>query len=71
MESFVDDEGGEEGAFLTTLATDSVPTRTATLIRDPSVDCLLQFFSLFQFTAAVGFGYAYALWDWDDDTLFR
>ncbi|MDB9247872.1 glucosyl-dolichyl phosphate glucuronosyltransferase [Halorubrum ezzemoulense] len=71
MESFVDDEGGEEGAFLTTLATDSVPTRTATLIRDPSVAGLFQFLSLFQFTAAVGLGYAYALWDWDDDTLFR
>ncbi|MDB2274159.1 glucosyl-dolichyl phosphate glucuronosyltransferase [Halorubrum ezzemoulense] len=71
MESFVDSEGGEEGAFLTTLATNSVPTRTATLIRDPSVAGLLQFFFLFQFTAAVGLGYAYALWDWDDDTLFR
>jgi hypothetical protein len=53
------------------LATDSVPTRTAALIRGPSMAGLLQLLSLFQFTAAVGFGYAYALWDWDDDTLFR
>jgi len=71
MESFVDDEGGEEGAFLTTLATDSVPTRIAALIRGPSMAGLLQFLSLFQFTAVVGCGYAYALWDWEDDTLFR
>jgi hypothetical protein len=71
MESFVNDEGGEEGAFLTALATDSIPTRTVTLIRNPSPAGLLQFLFLFQFTAAVGLGYAYALWDWDDDTLFR
>ena len=45
--------------------------RIAALIRRPSVAGLLQFLCLFQFTAAVGFGYAYALWDWDDDTLFR
>ncbi|MDB2281464.1 glucosyl-dolichyl phosphate glucuronosyltransferase [Halorubrum ezzemoulense] len=71
MESFVDDEGGEEGAFLTALATDSIPTRTVTLIRNPSLAGLFQFLFLFQFTAAVGLGYAYAFWDWDDDTLFR
>ena len=71
MESFVDDEGGEEGAFLRTLVSEFLPTRAINLIRNPSVSALLQFLSLFQFTAAVGFGYAYALWDWDDGTLFR
>jgi GT2 family glycosyltransferase len=71
MESFVDGERGDEGAFLTTLATQSIPTRTASLIRSPSVAVLLQLLFLFQFTATVGLGYAYALWDWDDDTLFR
>jgi len=71
MESFVDDEGGEEGAFLYTLMNEFLPTRAIDLIRNPSVGALLRFLSLFQFTAAVGLGYAYALWDWDDGTLFR
>ncbi|MGM0717762.1 MAG: glucosyl-dolichyl phosphate glucuronosyltransferase [Halobacteriota archaeon] len=71
MESFVDDDGGEEGAFLATLAGESLPTRTIDLIRNPSVSALLQFLSLFLFTAVVGFGYAHALWDWDDSTLFQ
>ena len=69
MESFVDDEGGEERTFLTALINDSIPTRVHRLIQEPSVPALLQFLSLFQFTAVVGFGYTYAVWDWDDDTL--
>jgi hypothetical protein len=71
MESFVDDEGGEERTFLTALINDSIPTRVRRLIQEPSVPALLQFLSLFQFTAVVGFGYTYAVWDWDwdDDTL--
>jgi glycosyltransferase involved in cell wall biosynthesis len=71
MESFVDDESGEEGAFLVTLAGESMPARATDLLRNPSVSALLQFLSLFQFTATVALGYAYALWDWDDGTLFR
>ena len=70
MESFVDDEGSEERTFLTALMNDSIPTRVHRLIQEPSVPALLQLLSLFQFTVVVGFGYMYAVWDWDDDTLF-
>ena len=70
MESFVSNDEGTESAFLRALVADFAPTRVIDIVRHPSVSKISQFLSLFLFTAVVGFGYAYALRDWDDDTLF-
>jgi len=71
MESMVENEGGEEEAFLGALVTDFIPTRVINAIRDPSLSTVSQFLALFLLTAAVGSGYVYGIWDWNDDTLFR
>ncbi|RLM70771.1 glycosyltransferase family 2 protein [Halorubrum sp. Atlit-8R] len=61
MESFVEDEGGEEGMYLYLLITDFVPQRLKNLLSTPSQQELEQFICLFWFTCVVGFGYLYAI----------
>ena len=71
MESFVDNEGGEEKEFLRELMTNFIPARIQNIISNPSINKISQFFGLFLFTLTIGFGYMYALWDWDDDTVIQ
>ena len=59
MEVLVPESTGEESDFLGMLITDSLPSRTVDIGRNPSLDRLLQIFALVAFTAAVGFGYLY------------
>jgi glycosyltransferase involved in cell wall biosynthesis len=71
MESFVDDEGGEEEVFLKSLVIEFIPIRVADILRNPSYDSFLQLILLFQLTTAVGLGYGYAIWDWNDSILLH
>ena len=61
MESFVDDEGGEEGAFLGYLLMSATPRRISHLATEPSVSGLQRFVTLYVLTALVGFGYLYGV----------
>ena len=71
MESFVDNEEGEEKEFLRELMTSFIPARIQNIISNPSTNNISQFFGLFLFILTIGFGYMYALWDWDDDTVIQ
>jgi glycosyltransferase involved in cell wall biosynthesis len=71
MESFVDDEGGEEEVFLKSLVIEFIPIRVADILRNPSYNSFLQLILLFQLTTAVGLGYGYAIWDWNDSILLH
>ncbi|ELZ40271.1 glycosyl transferase family 2 [Halorubrum californiense DSM 19288] len=64
MESFVDDEGGEEGAFLRYLTTSATPHLLSRLIASPSVSGLQRLVTLYILTALVGFGYLYGALDY-------
>jgi glycosyltransferase involved in cell wall biosynthesis len=59
MESFVDDEGEEEGAFLCYLVMSATPRRVSHLATAPSVSGLQRLVTLYVLTALVGFGYLY------------
>ncbi|GAB7008112.1 glucosyl-dolichyl phosphate glucuronosyltransferase [Halorubrum trueperi] len=59
MESFVDDEAGEEGHFLRQLIFEFVPNRLKSLVYNPSVSQISQLLCLFVFTGSVGIGYLY------------
>ncbi|QKG91350.1 glycosyltransferase family 2 protein [Halorubrum salinarum] len=61
MESFVDDEGGEEGAFLSYLIMSATPRRVSRLVTAPSVSGLQRLVTLYILTALVGFGYLYGV----------
>ncbi|OYR80745.1 glycosyl transferase family A [Halorubrum sp. E3] len=61
MESFVDDEGGEEGAFLRYLVMSATPRRVSHLVTAPSVSGIQRLVTLYVFTALVGFGYLYGV----------
>jgi len=63
MESFVDNEGGEEKEFLNQMIIRSVPERLRGLIFNRSLPELERLICLFIFTAAVGLGYLYAIVD--------
>ena len=64
MESFVDDESGEEGEFLDRLLTDFVPDRVKGLATDPSVEHSLRLVMVFAFIFFVGTGYLYGATKW-------
>ena len=61
MDRLLDDSGGEEDTYLRHLLAESIPGRTATLLRRPARERLDQLAMLFVFTAAVGLGYLYGL----------
>jgi glycosyltransferase involved in cell wall biosynthesis len=59
MESFVEDEGGEEGAFLKYILTNTTPRRVKRLVsREPLTEIKL-FVMVYLLTGLVGFGYLY------------
>ncbi|MDB2250581.1 glucosyl-dolichyl phosphate glucuronosyltransferase [Halorubrum ezzemoulense] len=61
MESFVDDEGREEGAFLGALVRTHFPRRLGGLINRPDYEKAAQLIMLVVFTAIVGSGYFYGV----------
>ena len=61
MESFVDDEGGEEGAFLGYLVMSATPRRVRHLATAPTVSGLQRLVTLYLLIALVGFGYLYGV----------
>lgn len=64
MEVLVDDEGGEEGDFLTYLLTTATPRRLRGLVGAPTVAKAAQLVMLYVFTAAVAAGYLYGFTKW-------
>jgi hypothetical protein len=64
METLLPDSSGEETAFLGHLLTDSIPREGSELVRSPSWARLQVFVMLFVFTAVVGAGYLYGMWNW-------
>jgi len=64
MESFVDDEGVEEGEFLHQIVMRSVPERLGNVISRRSLSELECLICLILLTVAVGFGYLYAFLDY-------
>jgi glycosyltransferase involved in cell wall biosynthesis len=61
MESFVEDEGGEESEFLGYLLLTATPNYIRHLISSPSPTILKQLGVLYVLTALVGLGYVYAI----------
>ncbi|CCQ34758.1 Succinoglycan biosynthesis protein [Halorhabdus tiamatea SARL4B] len=61
MEVLVEDDGGEEGAFLGALIKEFVPSRLSGLFREPSRERGMQFLMLFVLTSVVGTGYLYGM----------
>lgn len=59
MEQLVQEDGGNETAFLKQLVVDFVPNRCKGLIQSPTVPKAMQLLSLVVFTAIVGLGYGY------------
>jgi hypothetical protein len=64
MESFVEDEGGEESEFLQYLFINIVPQRLRHLIRRPSTERAVKLVAVYLFTLLVGFGYLYRALDY-------
>jgi glycosyltransferase involved in cell wall biosynthesis len=64
MESFVEDEDGEESEFLQYLLINIVPQRLGHLIRRPSTERAVQLVAVYLFTLLVGFGYLYGALDY-------
>ena len=65
LETVVSTEATDtETAFLGELVFESVPSRIGSFVRGPSLAKLLQFITLFVFTAMVGFGYLYGVLKW-------
>ncbi|WP_144920769.1 glucosyl-dolichyl phosphate glucuronosyltransferase [Halorubrum salsamenti] len=61
MESFVDDESGEEDEFIQMLLTESAPRRLRNIVGSFPMVSLLQFFVLCLLTASVGLGYIFGI----------
>jgi hypothetical protein len=61
MESFVDDESGEEGAFLGALLSTYIPNRVQSLVRNPEVAEAQRLIMVFVLTASVSLGYLYGI----------
>lgn len=59
METFVENEGSDEGVFLKRLVTEFVPDRLAALVRNPSLSKVTQLLTLFVLSGSVGVGYLY------------
>ena len=65
LETVVSEDATDtETEFLTELLFESVPSRVGSFVRSPSLSKLLQFVTLFVFTAVVGFGYLYGVLKW-------
>ena len=59
MESFVEDEGGEEGAFLKYILTNTTPRRVKRLVSREPLTEIQRFVMVYLLTGLVGFGYLY------------
>ena len=64
MELFVPESTGEESDFLGRLLFTFVPERVRSMVRSPSLACVLQLLFLFVLTGAVGMGYLYGAYVW-------
>ena len=59
MESFVEDEGGEEGVFLKYIITNTTPRRVKHLVSREPLTEIQRFVMVYLLTGLVGFGYLY------------